>query len=71
MSVIAGVIASIPFVLMTWRNPEVSPIIPNAGAVVANSLTFLSAKAWTAEDRLYSGVNAVMCSLLVAPWLMR
>lgn len=69
-SVIAAVIASIPFVIMTWKNPATSPIIPNSGFLLANTLMLVSAKAWTLEDRLYSVVNVAVCSLIVIPWLL-
>jgi hypothetical protein len=71
LSVVAAVIAGIPFVVMTWKSPANSPIIPNSSFLLANFLAFVSAKAWTLEDRLYSGVNVVVCSFLVIPWLFR
>ncbi len=71
LSVVAAAIATIPFVVLTWKSPEMSPIIPNSAFLVANYLAFVSAKAWTIEDRLYSGVNVVVCSLLIIPWLFR
>lgn len=70
LSVLASVIAAFPFMIMTWKSPANSPIIPNSGFLLANTLAFISAKAWTLEDRLYSGVNIVVCSLLVIPWLL-
>lgn len=70
MSVAAGIIAGVPFVLMTWQTPLASPIISNVGFLIANILSFASAKAWTLEDRLFSGANALMCMLLVEPWVM-
>lgn len=70
LSVAASVIASAPFIVMTWQSPGNSPIIPNSGFVLANVLSFASAKAWTLEDRLYSGVNVIASSLLVIPWMM-
>jgi hypothetical protein len=70
MSVAAAVIAAVPFIIMTWKSPVGSPIIPNSGFLLANALAFISAKGWRLEDRLYSGVNIVVCSLLVVPWLL-
>jgi hypothetical protein len=70
LSVVAAVIAALPFIIMTWKSPVNSPIIPNSGFLLANTLAFISAKAWTLEDRLYSGVNIVVCSILVIPWLL-
>jgi hypothetical protein len=71
LSVAAAVIAALPFIIMTWKSPANSPIIPNAGFLLANALALISAKAWTLEDRLYAGVNVIVCSLLVIPWLLR
>jgi hypothetical protein len=70
LSVAAAVFAAVPFIVMTWKAPAVSPIIPSSGFLLANILSFVSAKAWTLEDRLYSGVNIIVCSLLVIPWLL-
>jgi hypothetical protein len=71
LSVAAAVIASLPFIIMTWKSPAGSPIIPNSGFLLANTLMLISAKAWTLEDRLYAGVNVIVCSLLVIPWLIQ
>lgn len=71
LSVAAAVIAGVPFIVMTWNSPANSPIIPNSGFLIANTLSFAAAKAWTVEDRLYPGVNFVVCSLLVLPWLLQ
>ncbi len=70
LSVAASVIAAVPFIVMTWQSPGNSPIIPNSGFVLTNILAFASAKAWTLEDRLYSGANVIVCSLLVIPWII-
>jgi hypothetical protein len=67
LSVIAATIASIPFILMTWRKPEASPIIANSSFLLTNILALISAKAWTLEDRLYSVVNIIVCTILVIP----
>ncbi len=70
LSVAAAVIAALPFIVMTWKSPANSPIIPNSGFLLANTLALISAKAWTLEDRLYAGVNVMVCLLLVVPWLL-
>lgn len=70
LSVAAAVVAVIPFMQITWSDPANSPIIPNTAFLAANSLSFISAKSWKLEDRLYSGVNVIVCLLLVIPWLM-
>lgn len=69
-SVAAGVIAGIPFIILTWKNPATSPIIPNAGFLIGNSLSFFAGKTWKMEDRLYGGANAAACILLVMPWVL-
>ncbi len=69
LSIAAAVVAAIPFIAMTWQAPAQSPIIPSTGFFLANLFAFISAKAWTIEDRLYSGVNIVVCSLLVIPYM--
>jgi hypothetical protein len=70
MSVAAANIAFIPYLIMTWKNPAASPIIPNTGFLLANILAFASAKTWTLEDRLYSGASTILCALFVIPWLL-
>jgi hypothetical protein len=70
MSIAASVIAFIPFIALTWKSPGTSPIIPNSCFLIANILAFSSAKTWTLEDRLYSSVNIVLCTILVLPWLI-
>lgn len=70
LSVAAAALAAVPFITMTWNDPASSPIVPNASFLITNALSFASAKKWTLEDRLYSGVNVVVCSLLVIPWIL-
>lgn len=70
LSVMAGMIASVPFILVTWQTPASSPIIANSGFFFANILSFAAAKAWTLEDRLYPGANIIVCGLLVLPWFI-
>jgi hypothetical protein len=70
-AVAASAIASVPFVMITWQAPANSIIVTNSGFLLANVLAFISAKAWTIEDRLYAGANVVVCSLLVIPWLLQ
>lgn len=70
LSIVAGVIACIPFTIMTWEFPAKSPIVANSCFLLSNIFAFISAKAWTLEDRLYSGTNVVLCSLLIFPWII-
>ncbi len=69
-SVLAAVIAGIPFIIVTWKNPDMSPIIANTSFLVANTFGFLSAKTWKIEDRLYTGLNIVVTGLLVLPYFL-
>ncbi len=71
LSVTASAIASFPFIVMTWKHPGSSLIVTNSGFLIANVLAFVSVKEWTIEHRLYSGVNVVLCALLVIPWIMQ
>lgn len=71
MSIVTGVIAGLPFIVMTWKSPASSPIISSSGFLLANFLFFLSGKKWTLEDRLYGGVNVIVTSLLVIPWFTK
>jgi hypothetical protein len=70
LSIAASAIASVPFMVMTWKTPESSPIIPNTLFVFTNFLYFLSGKEWTLKDRLYGAVNAILCSFFVIPWMI-
>lgn len=70
LSVVAGTISSLPFIVVTWESPTSSPIVSNVSFLVANALAFASAKAWTVEDRLYTGVGVAICLLLVIPWIL-
>ncbi len=65
--VVAGLIAAMPFTIMTWKNPESSPVIANVGFLAANLFTYLGAKEF--GDKLYSGVNTLLCGTLVAFWV--
>ena len=71
LSVIAAGIAGIPFIVLTWNNPDNSPVLGNTGFLLTNLLALASAKAWTLEDRLFSSVNTAMCLLLVIPWVIK
>lgn len=70
LSVVAAVIAAVPFIVLSWKWPSNVPIIANSGFLLSNSLAFVAAKAWTLEDRLCFGANIVVCSLLVIPWFI-
>lgn len=71
LSVVAATLAGIPFVLLTWQNPAISPVLGNSGFLLTNVLALVAAKAWTVEDRLFAAVNTVLCALLVIPWMIQ
>lgn len=66
--VTAGLVAATPFTVITWNHPEQSPVTANFGFFLANLFTYLGAKEF--GDKLYSGVNVVLCGALVSFWLM-
>ena len=41
LSVAASTTAAIPFIIMTWKSPAQSPIIPNAAFLVTNILALI------------------------------
>lgn len=65
--VAAGLIAAMPFTVATWNHPEQSPVVANFGFLLANLFTFIGAKQF--GDKLYSGVNVLLCGLLVFFWI--
>ncbi|MEI8339599.1 MAG: hypothetical protein WCF94_02955 [bacterium] len=69
-STLAAAIAGIPFLVVIWKNPEISPVLPNALFTLTNLLSFFAADKWTVEDRLFSGINVIFCFLFVLPWLL-
>jgi hypothetical protein len=70
MSVTAGLVAGIPLLRIAWEAPLTSPVVANSGFLLANVLSFASAKDWTLKDRLYSGSNVILCLCLVVPWVI-
>ncbi len=69
-AIAASAISFVPFVVLTWKFPAMSPVIPNTGFLLANILALVSAKNSTLEARLYPTSNTIICSLLVIPWLL-
>lgn len=70
LSTTAGMLSALPFIVMTWQQPANSPIVTNAGFLLANILSFFAAKNWTVEERLYPVSNVIVCTLLVLPWFI-
>jgi hypothetical protein len=71
LSIVSSWVATYPFVIMTWKAPEQSPIVANIGFLTANLCMLVSAKAWTIEDRLFPFMSSVLCFILILPWLLR
>ncbi len=55
------VLAGVPQVKDSWRNPKQSPMLLYIGYAFANLLSTIGGKSWTVEERLYS----FACFLLV------
>jgi len=66
-SVLAGAIASIPFVVMTWKDPSKSPIVPNTCFLMTFIVYLFSVNSPKMEDRLVPAVNVIVGLLLVVP----
>lgn len=69
LAILSGVIATVPFAIMTWEHPQNFPVVANVIFLVANVLAFLSADKWTLEARLYPGTNVLMGIFMLAPWV--
>lgn len=67
MSVTAGLIASFPFIRMTWQNPESSPLLANCLFLAGNILSLSSVERTRIEDLLFPVSNVALCVCLVAP----
>lgn len=61
----AVVIATFPQARDTWKKPEETPVSAYLMFLVANSLSFYAGKAWTIDERLYSGCVTFLCLTLV------
>ena len=70
MATTAAAISGIPFLYITWKNPDSSPIIPNVVFLIANVLQLLSVKEWSVEKVFFPTVNIVFCFTFVLPWLL-
>lgn len=69
-AVAASAISFVPFVVLTWKFPATSPVIPNTGFLIANVIALIAAKSWKLEARLYPTSNTIICALLVLPWII-
>ncbi len=59
------VIAGLPQIRDSWRNPETSPVLIYIGYTVANSLSTIGGKSWTVEERLYSGACTILTLVVI------
>ena len=65
------VIAGFPQLRDSWRDPASSPLLVYIGFTVVNVLSTVGGKAWTVEERLYSGACSVLCVAVVVASLRR
>lgn len=64
-STTAVVLAGIPQVKDSWKNPEHSPFMLYIGYTVANLLSTIGGKMWTVEERLYPFSCFLLCLVIV------
>lgn len=65
VSSLAMVIASVPQMLDTYKNPGETPAIVYIIFLAANILSFIAGKEWTIEERFYSGCAIFLCAVIV------
>ena len=69
-SSLAVVIAGIPQMVHTRRQPEQTPIGAYLVWLSANILSFVSGRAWTIDERLYAFCAVILCvAILAIAWL--
>lgn len=59
------VIAGLPQLRDSWREPEKSPLAIYLGYTFVNVMSTMGGKAWTVEERLYPGSMVVLCFIIV------
>jgi hypothetical protein len=64
-SSLAVVIASIPQMFETYRKPRVTPVFSYIIFFMANTLSFISGKSWTIEERFYAGCSMFLCLMII------
>ena len=57
--------ASLPQIKDTWRDPASTPGLIYAGCTVANALSIVGGSAWTVEERLFPTACTVLCIFIV------
>jgi len=71
-SSVAVVIAGIPQMAHTWRNPQQTPVAIYGVWLTANVLSFVAGKTWTVNERFYAACSIVLClSVMGIAWLSR
>lgn len=69
-SSIAVVIAGIPQVIDTYKKPKESSVLVYFLFLIPNVLSFLAGKAWTIEERFYSG-SVIVFTVVIIIFAMR
>ena len=64
-SSLAVLIASIPQMVETYRNPKATPLNVYLIFLTANILSFFAGKSWTIEERFYAGCSIFLCVMIV------
>lgn len=64
-SSLAVVVASIPQMVATYKKPRTTPTAIYVVFLIAAILSFIAGKAWTIDQRFYSGCAVFLCSVIV------
>ncbi len=65
LSTTGVVLAGVPQLKDSWKNPAETPVREYLGFTFANVMSTIGGKAWTVEDRLYPFACTVLCGLIV------
>ena len=69
-SSLAVVIASLPQMVDTYKNPQSTPTLIYLVFLVANILSLIAGKSWTIEERFYPACAVFLC-LVIASFSLR
>ncbi|HTE31954.1 MAG TPA: hypothetical protein VK666_16345 [Chryseolinea sp.] len=64
-SSLAVVIASVPQMVDTYKNPAATPLIAYLIFLTANILSFTAGHDWSIEERFYAGCSLFLCLVIV------
>lgn len=64
-SSLAVVIASIPQMADTYRNPGATPLAAYLIFLASNVVSLLGGKAWTIEERFYAACSVFLCLIII------